>query len=464
MRELEINPYVIQIDKFVESLGKLSRMILHLEEKKPFFSEEGCRGMCDEVCEKVCKNCGRREVCIEKEKGNTYLMMQEVLYAIENYGAELNIEIKRKIQKKCIRAPQFLRTILEVSRKEKKNLLWEQKMMQNRESCALQLDRFAKMLSHSAHEMNASIFEDEHLEKKLRLQMNKQGMKLLSCVFFVTESGRYEIHVTVKAGKGVCVATKEVARIVSECSGRTMVTEKGERAIVGNEYCTLTFMEGPKFHTLRGIARIGKGCDRISGDSFSMLDLPGGKQGIILSDGMGSGETAFQESSRVVEVLEELLTAGFPKETALQMLNTALVIGREELRFSTMDVCVFDLYTGKCEIAKAGAAATYIKRKENTESIRSTSLPLGVLTHLEMEQEERMLASGDMVIMMTDGILDALPAEEQELLLQMIIEGTNINNPKELAHHVLEQVLECSGEVPLDDMTVLVIGIWSLEK
>ena len=48
--------------------------------------------------------------------------------------------------------------------------------------------------------------------------------------------------------------------------------------------------------------------------------------------------------------------------------------------------------------------------------------------------------------------------------MKMIIEGTTSQNPKEMAHHILEQVLTCSGEVPLDDMTVLVVGIWSLEK
>ena len=69
-----------------------------------------------------------------------------------------------------------------------------------------------------------------------------------------------------------------------------------------------------------------------------------------------------------------------------------------------------------------------------------------------------------MLIMITDGIMDALPVGEQDFLMQMIVEGTKIQNPKEIAHHILEQVLECSGEVPLDDMTVLVIGMWSLEK
>ena len=44
----------------------------------------------------------------------------------------------------------------------------------------------------------------------------------------------------------------------------------------------------------------------------------------------------------------------------------------------------------------------------------------------------------------------------------MFIGGTGMNNPKELAHHILEQVLEWTGEEPLDDMTVIAVGIWSV--
>lgn len=394
MRDLEMNPYVIQIDKFVNSLGKLSRFFLSLEDRKPLFFE------------------------------------------VEEWEASEDIREK----------------------------LWEQKMIQSREGCAVQLDAFAQMIQHSTHELNASIFEDEHLEKKLKTKFAKAGLKLLSTVFFVAESGRYEIHVTTKAMKGQCVETKEVARIVSKCTGRWMLPERNERVAVGNEYCTITCIEGPEFHTLQGVAKIGKGCERISGDNFSMLELPGGKQGVILSDGMGAGEEAHRESAMVVEVLEELLEAGFPKETAFQMLNTALVIGREEVRFSTIDVSLFDLYTGRCEIAKAGASTTFIKRGNQVEGVRSTSLPLGVVARLEIDQVDLELQDGDFVIMVTDGVMDALPVGEQDLLMKMIIEGTNLQNPKEMAHHILEQVLVCSGEVPLDDMTVLVVGIWSLEK
>ncbi len=42
------------------------------------------------------------------------------------------------------------------------------------------------------------------------------------------------------------------------------------------------------------------------GDTFLMKDLPGGRKGVALSDGMGSGEEAFWNSTMVVEMLEEL--------------------------------------------------------------------------------------------------------------------------------------------------------------
>lgn len=458
MKELEMNPYVVQIDKFVTSLGKLSNAFLNLEENGTSFTEDEFQEMKEDVKERVCKECERKEVCRAHE------MLEEILCTVENYGAELNIEVKRKMQKKCIHTPLFLRTVLDVYKIQKQRQTWKQRMEESRKGCASQLDTFAQMIQHSTKELDASIFEDDFLAKKIRTRATKMGLKLLSMVFMVTKNGRYEIHVTVKALKGESVASKDVAKMISECTGRRMVLGKEERLSVGAEYGTIVCVESARFHTLQGVAMIGKECEKISGDNFSLIELPGGKQGAILSDGMGAGQVAFRESAMVVEILEELLIAGFPRETALQMLNTAMVMGRQEVRFSTIDMSVFDLYTGKCEITKAGASTTFIKRKDRVERIKSTSLPMGVMTTLEPDTTEWQLESGDMVIMITDGVMDALPVGEQEILMQMILEGTQIRNPKEIAHHILEQVLACSGELPLDDMTVLVIGMWSLEK
>ena len=107
---------------------------------------------------------------------------------------------------------------------------------------------------------------------------------------------------------------------------------------------------------------------------------------------------------------------------------------------------------------------TFVKRADKVECIKSTSLPIGVVSNFEPDITKTKLVDGDMVIMVTDGVMDALPVGEQEIIMRMIIEGTQKNNPREIAQHILEQVLECSGELPMDDMTVLAVGIWSLEK
>ena len=82
MKELEMNPYVIQIDKFVSSLDKLSKAFLNLDEKKSFFSEEQVLRMCECVCGKVCQECGNREICLGRDRNNTYGLVWSIFQAV----------------------------------------------------------------------------------------------------------------------------------------------------------------------------------------------------------------------------------------------------------------------------------------------------------------------------------------------------------------------------------------------
>ena len=201
-RAVQANPYVIQMDRFVQSLEKLTKVFLQLERKHDLFTKAEMEEMYEKVNEKVCGNCANKEVCLGQEAFLTYQMVHEIFCTIEEYGVELNTEVKRKIQKRCVQAPRFLRTALEVFKGARQNLMWNNKMAQNREGCAVQLDTFAQMIQHATRELDASIFADEHLEKKIRGRFSKIGVRLLSTVFFVTEAGEEEVHVTVKSSKG----------------------------------------------------------------------------------------------------------------------------------------------------------------------------------------------------------------------------------------------------------------------
>ena len=97
-----------------------------------------------------------------------------------------------------------------------------------------------------------------------------------------------------------------------------------------------------------------------------------------------------------------------------------------------------------------------------TEGSETYPKRLELIQKQKLECVTKELKSGDMVVMVTDGVLDALPAGEQEKILDLLIQGTPIENPNEFAHYLLEKVLELGKNPPEDDMTVLVAGIWNL--
>ncbi len=457
---LHNSPYVEQIEKFAHSLKQLSQRFLELEEKKQTFSTEEIDGMFDRVKERVCEKCEKCSWCWGENFVHTYQMGYEILSAVDHYGNELNTETKRKLMQRCIMAPRFLREMLEGFHEARQNMIWVNRIARSREGCAIQMDTFADMIKSTAKELEDSIFTDERLEKKITAHLRKKGIRVLYTHFLMNREGKYEVHVTARAMQKQKVTVKELVRGISEAAERRFIAPNDSAQVIGQNYVTVVCREGPAYYTMQGAAKIGKGCSRISGDNFAMMELTGGRQGAALSDGMGSGEEACRESTLVIELLEELLDAGFPEKTAIQMINTTLVMGREEIHYSTVDMTVFDLYTGECEFIKAGASSTFIKRKDTVEHLSSTSLPIGVMNSIEIDSVKRKLGDGDFVIMVTDGVLDALPVGEQDILLETIIQGSAISNPREMAHHVLEQVLNWTGKEPADDMTVLAVGMW----
>ena len=312
---LHNSPYVEQIEKFASSLKQLSHTFLGLEDRKQAFSSDEIDGMFDRVKEQVCEKCEKCTWCWGENFVHTYQMGYEVLSAVDHYGNELDTETKRKLMQRCIMAPRFLREMLEGFHEARQNLIWTNRIARSREGCAIQMDTFADMIRSTAKELEDSIFTDERLEKRIMAHLKKKKIRVLYTHFFMNREGKYEVHVTARAMQKQKVPVKELVKGVSEAAGRRFIPQSDSAQMIGQRYMTVVCREGPAYYTMSGAARIGKGCSQISGDNFTMMEMPGGRKGVVLSDGMGSGEEACRESTLVIELLEELLDAGFPEKT-----------------------------------------------------------------------------------------------------------------------------------------------------
>ena len=235
---------------------------------------------------------------------------------------------------------------------------------------------------------------------------------------------------------------------------------KDARSIVPMEETEVTLYEQNKFYVLPGIAAKKMSGSPVSGDNYLMFERDCGKYHLCLSDGMGSGTVAAKESELVVELLEKFIEAGFKRETAVKMLNSAMVLSGEAERFSTLDYCEIDLYTGVVSMIKIGAAASFLVRDGDVTVINWGSLPAGVDVDQKFESTDITLASGDFLVMVTDGVLEYLQVKEPIKKFTEILQTVDTENAGAYASDILDKVLVYNGGCARDDMTVIVLGIW----
>lgn len=341
---------------------------------------------------------------------------------------------------------------------EKMALLWNRRLEENRAAVALQLNEMAQIMADTVEHV-WDTRTDENLENHLKKKLKAMGLAVHSVLVYNQENRRQEVYITMNTRRRRCVAVKEIALALSKLLKKSMMPGQDSRAFIGSERATVLFVERTNFEVIYGIEKAVKGRERISGDNFSLYHCREGQFIAALSDGMGSGLTAYRESERVMDLLEQFMEAGFTKETAVRMINSALTLRSDAQVFSTIDISSLDLYTGICEFLKLGASTTFIRRENWVETISSTSLPAGVFQKPDLDCTSKKLYDGDMVIMVTDGCLDALPAAHQESLMKDIIMEHETGNPGELASYILNRVQQYGAREPADDMTVLVMGI-----
>ena len=87
------------------------------------------------------------------------------------------------------------------------------------------------------------------------------------------------------------------------------------------------------------------------------------------------------------------------------MIQDALLF-QDKGAFSTIDAAVISLKTGILKLLKAGGMATFIRHKNSVERIMPAALPPGCRIGQQFDLKYKKLYDGDMVIMVSDGMLE----------------------------------------------------------
>ena len=272
----------------------------------------------------------------------------------------------------------------------------------------VQLLRRTSAAAHQVCERTlGEIRPDDEAYRRIRFALLRNGAEEVRVVYALRVGGRMEALLL----KPEHVAPVTLEALVTDACGVPMRACAREDLL-----CTQAlFEQAPELTLEIGAATRSRSGEVVAGDSYMSRALPGGRHVLALSDGMGSGVSARQESHAALELLAESLRAGYTRAQALDVVNDLMLMCTGREMYATMDLCVCDLHTGETAFEKLGACASYVVRGGEVRAIGAETLPVGVLPGVEARSLRMTLQPGDVVVLLTDGVADAYPGGENAL-------------------------------------------------
>ncbi len=206
--------------------------------------------------------------------------------------------------------------------------------------------------------------------------------------------------------------------------------------------------------------------DHASGDYFNFFPLADGSTVVVIADVSGHGI----EAALLVTVIHGCLRActglSLGLEETIKCLNAVLFNETEGDCFCTMCLVRIDHRSLSVDYINAGhPAALLLGRSGSSRSyLESMTLPLGVLPTTEsLIVPPLALRAGDLVVLYTDGVIEARGADQSQFGLDRLHAAVReqLDSPLEvILDHVHRRVREFRGTDELmDDETIVLIKV-----
>jgi stage II sporulation protein E len=411
-----------------------------------------------EINNKVCHGCGMCRICWEKDYYRTYQHIMEMFATVETFGRTTAEDMPHEFRRRCTRPKELAITVSCLYDVYKLNSFWREKLSASRGLVGVQLSGLADIIENMSGDLDFSSIDYKDGDILLKRILKEKGYHAFQARMADNGMGK-EVFVTGKACTGAADCRYKVAPAVSGamdqpfyaagcvCSGLT----KGE-------VCSFRLYQGLQFDVEVGVACAGRDGSAVSGDSYTFSQLRGGRFAIIMSDGMGSGEKAAAQSTATIGILKKLMDFGLGLEAALKTVNSILMLRLPEENFSTVDMAVLNLYSGQGEIIKIASPPSYLIRGKRVTQLQGNSLPVGIVSDIEISAYDKKFISGDILVMVTDGIADSRrEAGERDWLADVMKEAGGMG-PGELAELLVSLARGGEGRSN-DDMTAVAVKI-----
>lgn len=203
----------------------------------------------------------------------------------------------------------------------------------------------------------------------------------------------------------------------------------------------------------------------VGGDFYDFFELPGepGRLGMVIADATGKGVPAalFMALSRTL--IRTTALSGRSPGAALTRANRLIMKDSQANKFVSTFYAALDTCGGKLTYANAGHNPPLWLQVATGElqELASGGIVLGAFSDIDLKECEIDVAPGDLLVFYTDGVTEAMDADEQmfgEDRLRAAVKA----NPRVSAQEVLDAIVQAvntfTGNTPqADDITLFVV-------
>lgn len=412
-----------------------------------------------QVTEKSCQSCFMKDRCWQQQFDKTYSLMEDMKGDLTE-EKEPDRKLTHEFENHCIKSKKVIDimkdevALLEANKKLKKQV------SESKRFVADQLQGVSEVMDDFANEILKERQHHEKQEVQIVQTLRNLGIDLVKLEIYRLDKGNVDIEMTLSFYDYHGEGPKLIAPVLSDILNEMIIVKQEEVSPFPNGYCYLQFGSAKEFTIDTGIANAAKGGGLVSGDSYTTIELGAGKYAMAISDGMGNGQRASEESKETLRLLQQILQTGIPEQVAIKSINSILALRSRDEMFATLDLAVINLHNAFVRFLKIGSTPSFIKRGDEMIRVEASNLPMGIIQEFDVEIVNEQLRSGDILIMMSDGIFDGPKhVENTDVWLKRKIREMKTDDPQEIADLLLEEVVRTREGAIDDDMTVVAAKI-----
>lgn len=197
----------------------------------------------------------------------------------------------------------------------------------------------------------------------------------------------------------------------------------------------------------------------VGGDYFDFLALPEDRLGLVVADVSGKGIPAALLMAGLQASVRSVSLSGCGPAEVNRRVNALLYDTTSDARYATLFFALYDPHLREIHYSNAGHFPPILLGPSGAVRLTQGGLPLGLFGEAAYGEGRRAMAPGDLLVLCTDGLLEAPdPAglEFGEGRLIEILERSRGGELTEILDRVVREVKEWTRHGPQhDDVTVV---------